>query len=71
MWLDPRRFEVIDDQTAEILRGMTTAERLAIANRMWVSARKAMLHMLAAEHPQWTKDQVQREAARRLSHGAV
>lgn len=71
MWLDPCRFEVVDDQMAAVLRGMTTSQRLAIANRMWVSARKAIQQILIAEHPEWSKDQIERETARRMSHGAV
>jgi len=68
--LDPSRIEVPDDAVVEMLRRMTSAERLAIANRMWVSARNALLAMLQADHPQWTEQQVQQEAARRMC-GAV
>lgn len=71
MPLDPARYEMIDDQMADVLRRMTVAQRLAVANRMWVSARDAIGHMLRAEHPQWTDEQVQCETARRMLHGAV
>jgi hypothetical protein len=68
--LDPRRIEVPDDAVVEVLRRLTPAERLAIANRMWVSARKALLAMLRTDHPQWTNQQVEQEVARRM-RGAV
>jgi hypothetical protein len=65
------RFEVVDDEMAAILRGKTGAERLAIASAMYTSARRMLLSHLAAEHPDWSEEEVQREAARRLSHGAI
>jgi hypothetical protein len=71
MRIDPSRIEVVDDDMARILRGKTGAERLAMANAMFESARRMLLSHLAAEHPDWSEEQVTREAARRLSHGAV
>ena len=67
---DSIHIEVPDDAVVEILRRLTPAERLAIANRMWVSARNAMLSMLRADHPEWTGQQVEQEVARRM-RGAV
>ncbi|GAB4135169.1 MAG: hypothetical protein Tsb009_01170 [Planctomycetaceae bacterium] len=55
---------------AEVLRQKTGAERLAIANRMWCSAREMIRHHLRQEHPDWTDEEIQRETARRMSHGA-
>jgi hypothetical protein len=69
--IDPDRIEVVDDEMAAILRGKTGAERLAMASAMFESARRMLLSHLAAEHPDWSEEQVTREAARRLSHGAV
>jgi len=63
--------EVIDDQMAEILRRKTGAERLQIAFGMFSSARRMLLAYLRSEHPDWSEEQINREAARRLSHGAV
>jgi hypothetical protein len=71
MRIDPSRIEVVDDDMARILRGKTGAERLAIASGMYESARRMLLSHLAAEHPDWSEEQVTREAARRLSHGSV
>lgn len=69
--LDDLRIEVVDDDMARILRGMTGAERLKIASDMFSSARRMLASHLASEHPDWDEEQVQRETSRRISHGAV
>jgi len=69
--VDRDGFEVVDDEMAAVLRTKTGAERLAIASDMYESARRMLLSHLAAEHPDWSEEQVTREAARRLSHGEV
>ncbi len=71
MRLDPRQIEVIDDKMAEMLRRKTGAERLAIANGMFRLARGMIVATLRAEHADWDEERIAREAARRLSHGAV
>ncbi len=63
--------EVIDDASFEILRHKSGAEKLRIAFGMFSWARRMLISHLRAEHPDWTDDQVNREAARRLSHGAI
>jgi hypothetical protein len=63
--------EVPDDAMCEILRKKTPAERLAIAFGMWKFARDMIRANLRHEHPEWSSEQIEREAARRLSHGAV
>jgi len=65
------RIEVVDDDMAAILRAKTGAERLAMASDLFASARRMIASHLAAEHPDWTDEQVQRETSRRISHGAV
>ena len=69
--LDNLRIEVVDDDMARILRAKTGAERLAIANGMFVSARRMIVSHLAAEHPDWDEERIQRETSRRISHGAL
>lgn len=71
MRLDSRQIEVMDDAMAEVLRQKSGAERLRIASRMFVSARRALIQILRVQHPDWTEEQVVREMARRLSHGAI
>jgi hypothetical protein len=63
--------DVVDDEMARILRGMTGAERLKIANDLFVSARRMLASHLAAEHPDWDQDRIEQETARRISHGAI
>lgn len=64
-------FEVIDDQIADILQSKTETDRLAIAMRLWKSARVIVRGAICTEHPDWDEAQVNRELARRMSHGAV
>lgn len=71
MRLDAGQIEVMDDAMAEIYRQMTGAQRLAIASGMYASARRMLLSHLRATQPDWSDEQIIREAARRLSHGAV
>jgi Rv0078B-related antitoxin len=65
------RIEVIDEDVAAMLRRKTGAERLAIASRMFASARRMLLSHLRSTHPDWDERQIVQEAARRLSHGAL
>lgn len=69
--IDPRNIEVIDDQMVEVYRKMSGAQRLRAASGMYSMARTLILSRVRTEHPDWTRDQVNRESARRLSHGAV
>lgn len=69
--MDWRRIEVLDDAMAEVLRRKTPAERLAIGFGLWRSARKMLRGQLASLHPEWDAQRLEREVARRLSHGAV
>jgi hypothetical protein len=68
---EKRDSDVVNDDMARILRGMTGAERLKIANGLFVSARRMLASHLAAEHPDWDQDRIEQETARRISHGAV
>ncbi len=68
---DLRRIEVVDDAMAEILRRKTPTERLAIGFGLWRSAQKLLRGQLASLHPEWDSERLNREVARRLSHGAV
>jgi hypothetical protein len=61
----------MDDCMVPILRAKTPTERLAIAHGMWRFARDMIASVLRGEHPDWTDEQIQREVARRISHGAV
>ena len=69
--LDDGQIEVVDDKVAEILRKKTPAERLRIAFGMWHSVRILLLSNIKSLHPEWDERMMQKEAAKRLSHGAV
>lgn len=68
---EPRRFEMIDNAMADILREKTDAEHLQIGFGMWRSARRLVEANVRAEHPEWTEDEIRRQVAGRRSHGAV
>lgn len=63
--------EVPDDLMAGVLRAKSPRQRLAMAFAMWSFARRQLLRHLHAAHPDWEDGRIQKEAARRLSHGAV
>lgn len=71
MLAPPLRIEVLDKEMAATLRQKTGAERLAIASRMYSSARRMLINHLRSVHPDWEQAQIVQEAARRLSHGTV
>jgi hypothetical protein len=62
---------VIDDALAEVLRRKTPAERIKIGFGLWTSARDMLLAPLKKTHPEWSIEMVEKEVARRLSHGIV
>ncbi len=71
--MTPRQpvLEIIDQMMVDVLRKMTPAERLNIATGMWESARVMVRGAVRHEHPEWSDAQVNREIARRISHGEV
>ena len=69
--LDQGQIEMVDDTMAEILRHKTPAERIRIGFTMWTSARNMLMTHLKKTHPEWNNDRVEKEVARRLSHGAI
>src|SRR5262245_34946617 len=62
---------VLDDAMAAVLRTKTPAERLQIAFRLWAFARDTIQETLRRNHPDWTEDEITRQVAHRMSHGAV
>lgn len=65
------RIEMMDDAMAEVLRRKTPAERLAIGLGLWRLARDNIKAALTQWNPEWSPEQVDREVAARMSHGAV
>lgn len=56
---------------AEIFRQKSPAERLEIAFRMWTGAREMVHSAVSQQHADWSVEAVNREVARRMSHGRV
>ena len=71
MRLDTGQIEVIDDIMAKVLRDKTPAERLRIGFNLWESTYRMLKAHLGQTHPEWNVGQIEKEVARRLSHGAV
>jgi hypothetical protein len=60
------RFEVVDDDMAELLRRKTPAQRLASAHAMWRYAYTRLNALLRRQHPDWTEAQFKTEMRRRM-----
>lgn len=69
--LDRGQIEVLDDAMARVLRGKTPAERISIGFNMWISARNMLMTHLRKSHPEWDENSLNKEVARRISHGTV
>lgn len=65
------KFEIIDDQMAEILRRKTDIQRLRSVDIFWRSARAILRAAIVTEHPDWDAIHVNREISSRISNGAV
>jgi hypothetical protein len=65
------KYDVIDDAMVAVLREKTERERLEMGFAMWRFARDMMRAAITAEHPDWTGEEIQREVAKRMSHGAA
>lgn len=51
--------ELMDPMMVEIMRNKTPAERLAIAFRMWDSARLIVQGGVKYQHPDWSDEEVE------------
>jgi hypothetical protein len=67
----PPLIEILDPQMVQVLKQLTPDQRLKAAFGMWESARLLIRGTIRQQHPDWTEDQVLRETASRLSHGAT
>ena len=66
---EPLRIERLDERQAAIYRGMTGAQRLAIANGIWRSVRTITEAAVRSRHPDYDDDQVARSVAELMSRG--
>jgi len=65
------RMEIIDDAMCDVLIQKTPYERLKIAFGLWRSARYQLSCYLHTLHPDWDEEKLNREIAKRISHGAA
>lgn len=63
--------EVIDDKIVEILRAKTPAEKVKMISAAHRTARLLAAAGIRYQHPNWSEEQVQAEAVRRVSCGAA
>ena len=71
MRLDEGQIELMDAAMVEVYRRKTPAQRIAICDSMWRFAEQLTRAGIRHQHPEWSHEQVEREAVRRLSHGTV
>lgn len=69
--LDPKQVEVPDEAMAEILRRKLPEDRLRIGFNIWVSAHNMLMTHIRHSHPDWDLKAVEKEVARRMSHGTI
>jgi len=69
--LTRRNIELADDDAMAMFRRMTPAQKLRVMSGMYASAYKWVDAAVRHQHPDWSEQQVRREVARRLSHGAI
>ena len=60
--------ETSSPEQVEIFRAMTGERRLQLAEQLYWSARKLKLAGLRAQHPDWTKEQLNAEVRRVFLH---
>ena len=68
--IDPRRIEILDEAVVEVLRGKTSAQRVAMAldaERTWRQMLEAYLRF---RYPDWDDQQIAKEIARRKLLGS-
>ena len=61
----------MDPMMVEIMRNKTPAQRLAIAFRMWDSARLIVKGGVKYQHPDWSDEEVEQEIAIRMRGSAT
>lgn len=70
MPVNPRRIEVMDEQTLAVCRQKSSAELLAVGFSMWRYARARMESAVRWQYPELADAEVWREVSRRLLDGS-
>jgi hypothetical protein len=60
------RVEAVHPEVARALRAKSGMERLRLAHETWEMVRDRLAVYLAARHPDWRREEIQRHVARRL-----
>lgn len=71
MRLDEGQIELMDAAMVEVYRQKTPAQRIAICDSMWRFAEQVTRAGIRNQYPEWSHEQVEQEAVRRLSRGTV
>ena len=69
--LDRGQIEIVDEAMAHVLSRKTPAERISIGFNIWISAHNMLITHLRKSHPEWDERILNKEVARRLSHGTL
>ena len=69
--LDIGHIEIMDDATAEMLRGKTVTERIEMVFAANRTMRLRIKTGLRTRHPDWSNEQVTAEVARRMLGGEL
>ena len=67
----PRGIEVVDDSIAEILRGMSGAQKIRMVAAGWPLLRAMHAYQVREKHPDWAEDRVASEVNDRMTHGST
>ena len=65
--LDLRRLDMVDAEVARVLRAKSGMERLRLAHEAWELAWERLVAFLSAQHPDWEREEVRGQVAKRLS----
>lgn len=68
--LDPNRIELLDARVIEVLRSKTPAERLEMAFACNRTMRQLLEGHLRSRHPDWNRQAIDAEIARRMIGGS-
>ena len=60
------RVEAVHPEVARALRARSGMERLRLAHETWELVRDRLAAYLAARHPGWSREEIERHVARRL-----
>jgi len=71
MRLDKGQIEVLDEDIVKILKIKSPADRIKIGFALWTSSFNMLRSHLKTSHPDWSKEKIDSEVARRFSRGAI